>query len=231
MNIRKKIGYNLVFNIFSQVVILALGIVLPRLVLVSYGSEVNGLLTTISQIFTYVGLLEAGIGNASVNVLYKPIVEKDSHTISEIYCATKQYYEKVTVIYLICVLLLAFFYPIVLTTTLSNVTVILVILLEGMSGVITFWFVAALKQVLIADGRNYVIANITMFVRIGTSLAKIILISAGYNVVFLQLATFIINCLQIAVYVRYFKKQYGWIEKIKKTIYEIPITKKCFSGT
>ena len=84
MQLKSKIKYNLVFNVLSQMIILFLGILLPRLVLVSYGSEVNGLLNTISQIFVYIALLEAGIGNASVNALYKPIVDRDIHTISEI---------------------------------------------------------------------------------------------------------------------------------------------------
>ena len=215
MQLKSKIKYNLVFNVLSQMIILFLGILLPRLVLVSYGSEVNGLLNTISQIFVYIGLLEAGIGNASVNALYKPIVDRDIHTISEIYCATKKYYRKVTIIYFICVVLFAAIYPFCITTSLNHISVILLILFEGMGGVISFWLVAAIKQVLIADGRNYIIANITMLVRVSTSIAKIIIISLGYDVVLVQASWFVINCIQVFVYVYYFKRKYAWIEKIE----------------
>lgn len=215
MKLKSKIKYNLVFNLLSQLIILFLGILLPRLVLVSYGSEVNGLLNTVSQIFVYVGLLEAGIGNASVNALYKPIVERNISTISEIYCATNKYYRKLTVVYFICVVLFASIYPFCITTSLNRISVVLIILFEGMGGVITFWFVAALKQVLIADGRNYIIANITMLVRVTTSIAKIIIISLGYDVVLVQASWFVINCIQVIIYVFYFKHKYSWIEEIQ----------------
>ncbi|MBM6738553.1 lipopolysaccharide biosynthesis protein [Faecalicatena fissicatena] len=228
MQLKAKIKYNLVFNVLSQMIILFLGILLPRLVLVSYGSEVNGLLNTISQIFVYIGLLEAGIGNASVNALYKPIVDRDIHTISEIYCATKKYYCKVTIIYFICVVLFAAIYPFCITTSLNHISVILLILFEGMGGVISFWLVAALKQVLIADGRNYIIANITMLVRVSTSIAKIIIISLGYDVLLVQASWFVINCIQVFSYVYYFKRKYAWIEKIENPSIEYLAQKNAF---
>ena len=228
MQLKAKVKYNLVFNFLSQIIILFLGILLPRLVLVSYGSEVNGLLNTISQIFVYIGLLEAGIGNASINALYKPIVDRDIHTISEIYCATKKYYRKVTIIYFICVVLFAAIYPFCITTSLNHISVILLILFEGMGGVFSFWLVAALKQVLIADGRNYIIANITMLVRVSTSIAKIIIISLGYDVLLVQTSWFVINCIQVIGYVYYFKRKYAWIEKIENPSMEYLAQKNAF---
>ena len=228
MQLKSKVKYNLVFNFLSQIIILFLGILLPRLVLVSYGSETNGLLNTISQIFVYIGLLEAGIGNASVNALYKPIVDRDIHTISEIYCATKKYYRKVTIIYFSCVVLFAAIYPFCITTSLNHISVILLILFEGMGGVFSFWLVAALKQVLIADGRNYIIANITMLVRVSTSIAKIIIISLGYDVLRVQASWFVINCIQVIGYVYYFKRKYAWIEKIENPSMEYLAQKNAF---
>ena len=38
----KKTVYNLIFGIGTQLITLALGLVIPRLILQSYGSEVNG---------------------------------------------------------------------------------------------------------------------------------------------------------------------------------------------
>lgn len=44
----KKGILNVVYGFLGQVVIICLGIVIPRLVLVSYGSEVNGLLNSVT---------------------------------------------------------------------------------------------------------------------------------------------------------------------------------------
>ena len=70
----KKILKIFGYGVISQVITLLLGIIIPKLMIVSYGSEVNGLLSSIRQVFVYVALLEAGIGTASLQALYAPIV-------------------------------------------------------------------------------------------------------------------------------------------------------------
>ena len=48
-----RIKYNLVSGVVYQVVLIALSFLLPRLYLENFGSEVNGVLSTIKQIFVY----------------------------------------------------------------------------------------------------------------------------------------------------------------------------------
>ena len=60
-NIRKGF-YNLLTSVLGQLITIVLGIVIPRLVLVSLGSEVNGLINSITQALGYASLLEAGVG-------------------------------------------------------------------------------------------------------------------------------------------------------------------------
>ena len=66
MQAAKKGVLNVFYGIIGQLITIALGIVIPRLVLISYGSEVNGLLNSVTQIFAYFSLLEAGVGVASL---------------------------------------------------------------------------------------------------------------------------------------------------------------------
>ena len=58
----KRVILNIITAIGYQVVIAVFGLVLPRLYLVNFGSEVNGLNSTIKNIFAYLSLLEAGVG-------------------------------------------------------------------------------------------------------------------------------------------------------------------------
>ena len=101
-----------IYGLISQVITLLLGIIIPKLLIVSYGSEVNGLLSSVRQIFVYVALLEAGIGTASLQALYAPMAKGDHQKTSEIMAATDHYYKRTGVLYGICVLILALIYPI-----------------------------------------------------------------------------------------------------------------------
>ena len=72
-----RIKYNLLSGIAYQVILIVISFLLPRLYLENFGSEVNGVLSTVKQIFVYMTLLEAGIGLATTQALYKPVAEGD----------------------------------------------------------------------------------------------------------------------------------------------------------
>lgn len=51
---------NLVWGIIGNLITSIVAIVIPRLFIVNYGSEINGLLASIRQIYVYLALLEIG---------------------------------------------------------------------------------------------------------------------------------------------------------------------------
>ena len=79
-----RIKYNLLSGVLYQVVLIALSFLLPRLYLENFGSEVNGVLSTIKQIFVYMLLLESGVGLATTQALYKPVAENDIEKIKSL---------------------------------------------------------------------------------------------------------------------------------------------------
>ena len=52
--------WNVTSALVQQLLVIAFGLILPRLFIVGYGSEVNGLLSSISQVYVYVSLIEIG---------------------------------------------------------------------------------------------------------------------------------------------------------------------------
>ena len=212
---------NVVYGLTGQIIILALGIVIPRFILQNYSDEANGLLNAINKIFTYLALIEAGIGQATLQSLYKPVVEKDNESVSSIMSATQRYYRKLIWLYAGAVILLAFIYPIIITVKDASAisfcgstywSVFLLIFLQGASGVISFYFVAAYKQLFIADGQNYIISNLTTLTQILIAITKLVLIRASANIVFLQFSYLVINAGVAVVYGYMFRKKYKQID-------------------
>ena len=50
---KRKTVNNIIYGFGTKMLTMILGILIPRLFIVSYGSETNGLLSTITQIFTF----------------------------------------------------------------------------------------------------------------------------------------------------------------------------------
>ena len=85
----KRVIWNIISNITYQAVVIVMGLLIPKLYLESFGSKVNGLVSTVKQVFSYFILLEAGVGLATQQALYKPVALSDRTSINAILAATR----------------------------------------------------------------------------------------------------------------------------------------------
>lgn len=207
----KKSIYNMLFGILNQFITIAMGILVPRLVLLSFGSEVNGLLSSVGQLFTYLTLLEAGVGGITIQALYGPVAKNDKNSINKILSATNRFYKKTGIIYFLAVLLLALIYPFFVKTTIEYSTIVFIIVFIGMGGVINYFFQGKYRLLLQAEGKNYILTNLATVVNIVTNVSKIGLMLAGYDVVTIHFTYMIINILQMLYITYYMRKHYVWI--------------------
>lgn len=208
----KKGILNVLYGFIGQIIIICLGIVIPRLVLVSYGSEVNGLLTSVTQIFTCFSLLEAGVGVASLQALYGPVANNDKKKIQGIMAATHHFYKKTGYLYALAVTVLGFAYPVFVDSDIPYWTVVLVILFGGLGNCINFFYQGKYRILMQAEGYSYISINITTLINVLTSLAKVVLLMMGYDVLAVQFSFFIINILQMFIYGIYIHRRYGWLD-------------------
>lgn len=209
---KKRLVLNIVLPLFYSVVILILGFVVPRIVMTNYGSDTNGLISTISQIFTYLVLLEAGVGRASRNQLFKPLVSKDQEGVSRVISASKKYYDKVALIYFVIVVALSTGLPFLLKTEVKYWEIFFYILLEGLIGVINFLVSKKWTVLLNADGKAYVVETIQFVSKVLGYISKITLILLHFNIAIVQLGYFVIGILINTIYLLYVKKKYSWVK-------------------
>ena len=128
----QKSAYNILTSVLGQAITIILGVVIPRLVLVNLGSENNGLLSSITQVLGYASLLEAGVGLASLQALYKPVAEHDEASVNAIMSATNLYYRRTGIAYLLTVIILSAIYPVIIKSSLPYGTITIVVLISGL---------------------------------------------------------------------------------------------------
>ena len=78
----KNATLNIAFSLILQLVTFVRGLILPRIIIPIYGSDVNGLISSIAQFLTYISLLEAGVGSIFRTSLYKPLAPDSPATSS-----------------------------------------------------------------------------------------------------------------------------------------------------
>lgn len=203
--------YNIIFGIMSQVVMIAVGIIFPRLILITLGSETNGLTNSVSQIFAYFTLLEAGVGTAALQALYGPVGRSDYKSINEILAATDRYYKRTGIVYFIAFITLSLIYPLLVDSELPKSVIFWVIIFTGLSGVISYFFQGKYNILLLAEGKNYINNNMSTIVYIFTSVFKLLLLLGGFGIVAIQAMYCLFNLFKMVYIEWYIHKNYKWI--------------------
>ena len=85
----KKAFYGSITSLVYQVITVVCGLILPRLILVNFGSSYNGLTSSITQFLAGISLLKAGISGVAKAALFAPLARGDDNEISSIINATQ----------------------------------------------------------------------------------------------------------------------------------------------
>lgn len=186
MNRRKASIRNTVIALASEILVTVVGFMLPRAIMVNYGSETNGLITSLQQFIQYFTLLEAGLSGAAVFALYKPLSEGDTGTIEKILYSAKKMYEKLGSLFLAMVAISSAVYPFFIAKTdYSYFTIALLCCLIGLNGATQFLFIGKYKVLLNASQNSRYIAIINA---LSTCLYSINVIIAAYFQVHIVIA-------------------------------------------
>ena len=202
----RKAIMNALSSALTYGILLVFSIGSSKFVLVEFGSEANGLLSSVNQLFAYIALLEAGIGTATIRALYQPIADKSPIDIADVLSASRSYYRSCAKWYFLAVVIVSILWPFLLETTIPFGTIWAVIFLQGISGVITFWFSSTVVNYLVASSRNYVNNNLHVVFTLLTYVIKIAICLSGLSIVTISAAMIGLNILKCLLYYLYLKK-------------------------
>lgn len=142
---------NMVSGLLLQFCTLISGFIIPKIILSYFGSEVNGLVSSLNQFLSYITLVEGGITGVIVANLYKPIVERDNDKLSSILVTADKFYKKIAYLFIGYSLILAVLYPVIFKTEFGFGYIALLTLILSLNLLIQYMFSLTLKSVLTAE--------------------------------------------------------------------------------
>lgn len=204
---KKRIRWlNLLSGLLCQGLIAGYGLILPNLILTVYGSVLNGLLATVTQILAYLSLVEMGLYSAAVVSLYKPLTERDYSTASSILVAIDNFYRRIAILFTIGILVCAFIVPQIIKDDVPLTTILLVLI--SLSGINLFNYLclAKYKIVLQAADKLYIINSVHCVGVVIQFFLSILVVFNGVNVACVKAVIIIANIVEWLFFVCYFKK-------------------------
>lgn len=217
MSRTKKFFYNSIATAFYQIIVMIAGFITPRFMLKYYGSEINGLVSSINQFIVYFSLVEAGLSGAAIYALYKPLAEKKYKEINSIVVAARKFYTQSGYIFLSLTIGLATIYPLLVKTdAVTPLNVGLLVLILGVNGALEFFTLAKYRVLLTADQRTYVVSLASTVHIIVNTLIVIILASRKVDIVFLRFVALLSIFLRSFILMIYVKIKYKYIDYKEK---------------
>lgn len=202
--------------IFS-ILFIASGIILPRLIIGKFGSDINGLTVSIQQFIGYLSYLELGIASTFIFSLYKPLAEQNHEEITGLVLSARKSYNRTSLYFFIGILVVAGLYPFVVNIGGIEIwMVIALVIIIGFAGLMDMYSVAKYRVLLTADQKVHVI-NIVFSLGIILSFTlSVILIYFGQHIILIKavpLVTIVFRSLFLRYYV---KKKYSYIDFKKR---------------
>ena len=201
----KKAFYNTLTGIIYQVVAIICAFILPRMILSRFGSNYNGVVSSISQFLSWISVLSAGIGGVTRAALYKPLANKDTKQISAIMNATDAFMKKIALIFIGILFIFASVYPFIVKDEFSYIFVFSLTAILGINTFSQYYFGITYQTLLEADQRQYIYTIVRVVTTIlGTVMAVImVLLNFDIRIVYLSSSTiYACNPIFLNIYVK-----------------------------
>ena len=201
-----------------QLTAMVMGFITPRLMILYYGSEINGLIVSVTEFLTYFKMLEAGLA-ASVNVaLYEPLARRDHQAVSGIASAARLFYNAAGWMFTGLTVAFTIAYPFFVPVRdlnglpVSHLSVMVLILAMGLSGMLEFFTMARYRVLIAADQRTYVVSLASMSSLMLSTALIVVLPYLGMDVIVVRLAASLTILVRSVLLSRYAKKHYPYVD-------------------
>lgn len=196
----RKLKLNMIATLIYQTISIVSAFILPRFFLQYYGSEVNGLVSSITQFLAVISLCECGVGAVVQTALYKPIAENDEKEISQIYKSSTKFFNKIAIILIVYTAILVFVYPHIVNKSFDTLYTGILIITLSISLLAQYYFAITYKLILNAAQLIYIQMIVSTVSLVLNVVISIVLMYMGMSIQIVKLASAGIFVLQPLVY-------------------------------
>ena len=223
----KVLFYNSISPLIYQATTIICGFILPRLILGHFGTEVNGLVNSITQFLGIIAFLELGVGAVVQSSLYKPLSDNDDITVSKVITSADKFFRRLGYILAIYVIAMLFYYPYLVKQNFSFTFTATLIIAISIRSFAQYFFGIVNRLLLLADQKAYIQYIAQTLAVITNTLGCYILIAFDCSVQVVYGMTSVIFFLQPLAIHLYIKKHYALNRKIH---YEVEPIKQKWNG-
>ena len=202
----QKAKFNIISSIALQIVTLMSGLIIPQLLIRTFGSTVYGLTTSITHFLAFITLLEGGISGVARAAFYKPLAEKDKNAINGVYSEINSFFIKVGYAFILYTFILAFSFNYISGSKDFDwfFSFILVIVIS-LSTLAQYFFGISNSVLIQSDQKLYIINFVSIISQFLNVALVIVLVRSGCGIVvvkFISSLVFFVRPIALMIYAK-----------------------------
>ncbi len=203
---------NTAWSVVQHLVAIVCGLILPREILARYGSEMNGVMHSISQFLTYTVVLEMGIGAVIPAALYPALAEGNRRKVSGILMSGYSVFRKIALVCAVYTVILAFVF-----SGVSEASFVLVLILGA--GTVCHYLAGTPEQLLIiSDQKGYIVYALSALGSVISTASQVFLIRSGHSLEAVKAAGLLLGIAHIILICFYTRRHYAIDRSVKEPI-------------
>lgn len=204
----KKALINTATSLLLQFVTVISGFIVPRIIIGTYGSEVNGLTASITQFLSYIALFESGVAGVVRAAMYKPLADNDVTKLSGIVKATENFFRKIALIFVGYMVILAGVFPVLVNKNFDWLFTASLVIIIGISTFAQYYFGMTYTVLIHADQKRYIASFLQIFTIILNAILVVVFAHFGASVHWLKFGTAAVYVLRPILLNIYVKRRY-----------------------
>ena len=214
MNRSRKAAFNSASQLLLYFVTAVCGFIVPKLVLESFGSVVNGTVTSIAQFIGFISLLESGFAIVTKTALYKPLAENDKQGISGVFNASDAFFKKIALIFVGYCLVLACVFPFIGKNNFNFLYNFSLVIIIGINTFGQYYFGISYNILFNADQKAYVGSILQTTTIVLNAIIIAVMVKLGKGIHTIKFVSALVFVIKPIIMNRYGK----WKYKIDSTI-------------
>lgn len=216
---------NLFTSFLFQVITIISGLILPRIIIGTFGSALNGLIASITQFLSFISLLEGGLGAVVLAELYRPLAERDDIKVKSILYSCQKFFKKLSFIFVLYTVVLSVVYGILFRKEYSFGFVCSLVYILSFTTLVQYLFSISYKLLLQAQQKIYIVNLVSSLTVLVNLLFSLILIIAYPSIHLIKLCSAFAFLLQPIILKKYIDNKFYNLKE-DKSIYQFEIEKR-----
>jgi hypothetical protein len=203
--------FNILSSVLVQLVSIVVGLVIPKLIIATYGSHVNGLISSTNQVVGYFGIIEGGVAAAAGASLYKPFAENNQAKINEIMTAVKIFYKRTGIIFGLILSFICIIYPVSIQNQITFGKASYIMFALSLISVFGYLVFNKYNMILVTDQKHYITLISSAVLNLFICIIQMVLMLKHVNIIYIVSVVPILSLIRLFFIRAYIRRHYTFI--------------------